>query len=285
MSCFDIVPAHGDGGNAITPLDEWVFRLNFSSSDLAQWNRLSVPSRDGEIFQLGRIKSLRTCASHDYVYRANVLANLSDGLAVQEKLQLLRRLCGRETNELQSLLIQNEVQLGHAFAPIHIHRAQVRIVAHDFFDVVGDLAQLDGISPRHSKRDRERRVRTKDQLRRANPRFRREAIGGGLAQARFEMIPCLCIRRQNDNLRTRDRATPGCRKRKTVEHPRRCRQSRSSLRIVATANVRSSWSRCSSSRCSFLTEAEPQPTIPAGPSLEKIVSSQPPCLRPPRETQ
>ena len=74
---------------------------------------------------------------------------------------------------------------------------------HDFFDVVGDLAQLDGISPRHSKRDRERRVRAKDQLRRANPRFRREAIGGGLAQARFEMIPCLCIRRQNDNLRER----------------------------------------------------------------------------------
>src|SRR5206468_10666407 len=83
-------------------------------------------------------------------YRANVLANLGDGLAVEEKLQLLRRLCGREANELQSLLLQNEVQLGHAFAPIHIHRAQVRIVAHDFFDVVGDLAQLDGISPRHS---------------------------------------------------------------------------------------------------------------------------------------
>src|SRR5204862_2601170 len=132
-------PSLSNSGNAITPLDELCFRFNFSSSYLDQWNRLSVPRRDGEILQLGRIKSRRTCASHDYVYRSNVFANLSDGLAVQEKLQLLRRLCGRETNELQSLLIQNEVQLRHAFAPIHIHCAQVRIVAHDFFDVAGDL--------------------------------------------------------------------------------------------------------------------------------------------------
>jgi hypothetical protein len=32
---LDIVTAHGDGGNAIAPFDERVFRLNFDSPDLA----------------------------------------------------------------------------------------------------------------------------------------------------------------------------------------------------------------------------------------------------------
>src|SRR3546814_8432406 len=34
-------------------------------------------------------------------------------------------------------------------------------------------------------------------------RLRREPIGGRLAQAQFETIPCLRIRRQNDDLRKR----------------------------------------------------------------------------------
>jgi hypothetical protein len=52
---LNIVTPHGNGGNAIPTLDEWVFRLDLDSSDLAQRDRLSIPSREGEIFQFGWI--------------------------------------------------------------------------------------------------------------------------------------------------------------------------------------------------------------------------------------
>src|SRR5437870_649278 len=93
------------------------------------------------------------------------------------------------------------MQLGNAFSPIHIYGAHVRIVAHDFFDTASDFPKFFRLRPHHPKSNGEGRVGSKYQLRRPNPRFRRQAIGGRLAQAQFEMIPCLRIRRQNHNLR------------------------------------------------------------------------------------
>src|SRR5206468_779442 len=83
---------------------------------------------------------------------------------------------------------------------------------------------------------------------------------------------------------TKDRAAPGCRKRKTVEHPLRYRKSRFSIRVVPTASVRSFLPLRWSSRCWCPMEAGPQPTIRAGQSLEKTVSSRQPSLRPPLQT-
>ena len=42
------------------------------------------------------------------------------------------------------------MQLGNAFSPIHIHRAHIRIVAHDFFDTAGDFPKF-AIRPHHPK--------------------------------------------------------------------------------------------------------------------------------------
>ena len=74
--------------------------------------------------------------------------------------------------------IQNEVQLGNAFSRIHIHRAHIRIVAHDFLHTAGDFPKFCGIRPHHPKSIGKGRVGTNYQLRRPNPRFRRQAIGG-----------------------------------------------------------------------------------------------------------
>src|SRR5207245_1128876 len=104
-----------------------------------------------------------------------------------------------KADELRSLLNPNEVQLGDAFSPIHIHRAHIRIVAHYFFDTAGDFPKFRRIWPHHPKSNGEGRVRSKYQLRRPNPRFRCQAVGGRLAQAQFEMIPCLRILGQNHN--------------------------------------------------------------------------------------
>jgi hypothetical protein len=79
---LDIVAPHGDGGNAIPPLDEWIFRLDFNASDLAQRDRFSIPRYEGEVFQLGGIQSLGPSTSRDNIDCANVLTNLGDGLTV-----------------------------------------------------------------------------------------------------------------------------------------------------------------------------------------------------------
>src|SRR5438876_3789 len=91
------------------------------------------------------------------------------------------------------------MQLGNAFSPIHIYGAHVRIVAYDFFDTASDFPKFFRLRPHHPKSNWEGRVGSKYQLSRPNPRFLRQAVGGRLAQAQFETIPCLHILGQNHN--------------------------------------------------------------------------------------
>ena len=75
-------------------------------------------------------------------------------------------------------MIQNEVQLGNAVAPIHIHRPHIRLVAHDFFETAGAFPKFFRDRPHHPTGNGKGRGRPNSQLRRPNTPFRWPPIAG-----------------------------------------------------------------------------------------------------------
>src|SRR6185369_13317046 len=87
---------------------------------------------------------------------ADVLADLRDGDAAQEKLELLADLRWRKTDETQSILIRDEAEHGRAIAPIAVRLPHIGNAPHDVQGLFGDSVQLCGIGSRDPKLDRER---------------------------------------------------------------------------------------------------------------------------------
>ncbi len=88
----------------------------------------------------------------------------------------------------------------HALAPVGIDCAHPRIGQHHRADPFGDRAHLAGIGAVDAEGDRERRIRPEDELGRAHPRCRSEAVRHRLAQMELERVARCLARRQHDDL-------------------------------------------------------------------------------------
>jgi hypothetical protein len=83
------VRAERNDGRAIAPFQHGLFKTDFRMADLVEWNLPAVPAHQREIRQPCRIEPLvasAACYDRDI---ADVLANLRDGDAGQQELELL----------------------------------------------------------------------------------------------------------------------------------------------------------------------------------------------------
>ncbi len=76
----------------------------------------------------------------------------------------------------------------HARTPVAIDGAHQRTGLQHRFHPIGDVAQGMRIGPHYPPGDRIRRIRTKNQLRDAHPRLRRQAIGHRLPQPQLKRL-------------------------------------------------------------------------------------------------
>src|SRR5436190_1065708 len=101
-------------GCAIAALQDRLFQTDFRVADLVERNLAAVPAHQREIRQTRRIQPLAAgAACHDGDI-ADVLADLRDGDAGKEELELLADLRWRQADEVQSILIRDEAEHGRA---------------------------------------------------------------------------------------------------------------------------------------------------------------------------
>ena len=68
-----------------------------------------VAAGQGEVGEPGGVEALGAGAAGDHIDGADVLAHLRDGDAGQQELQLLRRIGGRQADQPQAILVEDEV--------------------------------------------------------------------------------------------------------------------------------------------------------------------------------
>jgi len=89
---------------------------------------------------------------------------------------------------------------GRAFPPIGVDLTQRAVAQHDSPDLLGDVPHPTGFRSRDPERHRERRRGPKDDLGRAEPRFRDRASRRERPEAMLQTIACVLVRRQDDDL-------------------------------------------------------------------------------------
>src|SRR5216117_4101093 len=111
-------------------------------ADLVERNRAAVPAHQREIRQTRRIQPLTAgAACHDGDI-ANILADLRNGDAGEEELELLAHLRWREADEVQSILIRDEAEHGCAITPIAVRLPHIANPPHDIEGLFRDGVQL-----------------------------------------------------------------------------------------------------------------------------------------------
>ena len=169
-------------------------------ADLVERNLPAVPAHQREVRQTRRIQPLAAGAARHDGDIADVLADLRDGDAGEEELELLAHLRWREADEVQPILIRDEAQHGRAIAPVAVGLPHVRDAPHDVEGFFGDVVQLRGIGSHDPELDRERRVGAEHELGDAHIGLRRKPLRHRLAEPMLQRLARLRVRRQHDDL-------------------------------------------------------------------------------------
>src|SRR5207247_366258 len=124
------VRAYRDDGGAIAALQNRLFKSDFRMADLIERNRAAVPARQRKIRQTRRIEPLAASAARHDGDIADVLANLRNGDAGEEELELPAHLGRRKADEVQSILIRDEAEYGRAITPVAIRLPHIGNATH-----------------------------------------------------------------------------------------------------------------------------------------------------------
>src|SRR5437763_1571552 len=124
-------------------------------TDLIERNRAAVAARQREIRQTRWIEPLTAgTACHDG-HIADVLADLRDGDAREEELELLADLGWREANEIQPILVRDKAKHGRAVSPVTVRLPHLGDAPHDVESFFGNGVELSGMGPHDPELDRE----------------------------------------------------------------------------------------------------------------------------------
>ena len=118
------------------------------------------------------------CASRYHFHGANVFTDLSHRHAGQQELKLFRCIPGAESQQLQAVLIEHEMDRWRALAPVLVDLTGMGICPHDRLNLIGDCTELLGVGAHDAKVDQVARIGTKDQLRDTHAGLGCESFGG-----------------------------------------------------------------------------------------------------------
>jgi hypothetical protein len=81
-------------------------------ADLLERDQAPIARREGEIGKAGGVEPFRASAAGYDINRADILAHLRDCHAREQELQLLRGVDGRQADQPQPVLVQDECAVG-----------------------------------------------------------------------------------------------------------------------------------------------------------------------------
>ena len=132
--------------------------------------------------------------------RPDVLADLSDGRARQEKLELVRDVVGGQPDQAQAILVQLEAEDRGAPAPVLVDLTRMRVRPHDVEHLIGDRPQSGRVGSHHAEGDRKGRIGPEHELGRADAGLGREPRLDLLPNPELQGVARRLARRQDDDL-------------------------------------------------------------------------------------